>query len=211
MKKFIIIMLVVLLLILIIIGVSLSVVLRKKDQKLNEISENVVLNNVSADENILDGDYGAFEKKGNVINYKEEAEFEEIIYGKTTEIKNATYFFTVQNCLEKYLRNIKEENNGIKPNSDLINILNILQLNIENNNIVRFALRAVLVDEEKQMYYFNTIVYLDTKNYTYSIQPFDNKVTNLEKVDLNKSINEIKLSQKFIDIQIQIPIISLFC
>ena len=172
---------------LLILSVVLIVVL-KKDIK--EVDRNIV-GNQTVETNVVKPQNYVIE---NNVVVEEIEDAQEMEYSNTKEpIKQTTYFYTIQDCVKKYLKNINEYNN-------LINILDVLQLNVKNSNVIRFALRAVYVDEQLQMQYFNCIVYLDYNNLTYLIEPIDNNITDLQKVDLNKNINEIKVddNNKFV-------------
>lgn len=97
---------------------------------------------------------------------------------------------------ERYIQNNKIELNNvekyvtIKENISFITIVQMVQLQVENNGIIRFGLRALLADG-KNVEYLNFIVYLDYWNLTYSIEPVSADIADINQMDLSWEIKTI--------------------
>lgn len=97
---------------------------------------------------------------------------------------------------EKYIKenNISLDNienySKIKENLSFFTVVKMVQLQIENNGIIRFGSHVLFLDGN-DIEYLDFIVYLDYWNLTYSIEPVSNGITGLSKVDLTSNIETI--------------------
>lgn len=72
-----------------------------------------------------------------------------------------------------------------------IGIRTMMQLNIEDNNVMRYVARCMVTNTEEKIIYLNFIVYLDYSNLTFAIEPIENNITDLTTVNLNSNITEV--------------------
>lgn len=72
-----------------------------------------------------------------------------------------------------------------------INVIDMLELVVKDNQVIRFALRAKTLNSQGNEIYLNFIVYMDYLNLIYAIEPIDNDIIDLTEVNLNRDIDEV--------------------
>ena len=157
------------------------------------------------------------------INITEEEGVETDSSQTPFQVTNGAHFYTVQECINKYITSMKElkkqdteenreslykkltdnyikENNitldnvkniSIREDSAFVGVIKMLQLNINENHITRYAVRTLFFDSNYKIYYFNFIVYLDYGNSTFAIEPVGGDNADLSKIDLATEIEDI--------------------
>ena len=105
-----------------------------------------------------------------------------------------------QNLYGKLSENYVNKNNitldninniNIKDDSYLAGAVEMLQLNVIKNYIMRFSVKTLFLDGNNKMYNFNFIVYLDYANLTYAIEPVSGNNIELSKINLKSEIEDI--------------------
>ena len=160
--------------------VIVSLVLNyKKDSNSNDITNN----NINTTENITNTQENTNAyintdlENTSVITEEEESD---AYYSDILEpVNNATYFYTVQSCLENYLSENESDD------EEFIGIDEMRQQNIENSTIMGFTLNAVFFKDlalENKKY----VVYLDYDNLTYLVEETNSE--NIIDIELNKDV-----------------------
>lgn len=105
-----------------------------------------------------------------------------------------------ENIYDKLSKDYIEKNkitvdnvNGITIKDDcyLVGAVEMYQLNIIKNYVMRYSARTLFLDNSNKTYYFNFIVYLDYANLTFAIEPISENNTELSKIDLRSEIEDI--------------------
>ena len=186
---------------LIIMALVLTIVeVNKNDEKniYRNANDSIANNNVDNNNNIILSDKDLSDininsENSTLTNITEDEGLEAIEYNKILNVKNQTYFYTVQNCIKIFVENNDEYKKQIKENHDIsfIGCDKMVQLQIEKNQVIRYG-AGVLFSVNQKPIYVTFIVYLDYINLTYSVEHFSGDFNEIKTENLNKDINSIK-------------------
>lgn len=186
---------------LIIMALVLTIVeVNKNDEKniYRNANDSIANNNVDNNNNIILSDKDLSDininsENSTLTNITEDEGLEAIEYNKILNVKNQTYFYTVQNCIKIFVENNDEYKKQIKENHDIsfIGCDKMVQLQIEKNQVIRYGARVLFSVNQKPIY-VTFIVYLDYINLTYSVEHFSGDFNEIKTENLNKDINSIK-------------------
>ena len=217
--------------IILLIGLFISIMILGREN--NTYNENIV--NSDANTVKFENEKVDLNELGNldtsIIQEDEDVvETEEDFY--VHRVENKTDFYTVKNCVAKFLdgvRTLKKDANRNVTKSDYnnhleyiynqlsdnyitennitldnlekkinldesnpdINIVDMLELRVRDNQVLRFVLRAKYLDDKNSEQFLNCILYMDYLNLTYSIEPIDNNITDLSTMNLNTEMEEV--------------------
>ena len=107
--------------------------------------------------------------------------------------RNNLYNKLSKNYIEKNnitLDNVKNIN--IKDDCYLVGAVEMLQLNIIDNYVMRYSTKTLFLDSNNKTYYFDFIVYLDYANLSFAIEPIGGKDIDLSKINLKTEIEYIE-------------------
>ena len=110
----------------------------------------------------------------------------------TEENRESLYKKLSDNYIRK--NNITLDNAGsisIREDSTFVGAIKMLQLNVNENHITRYAVKTMFFDSSHKVYYFNFIVYLDYGNLTFAVEPVNGDNIDLSKIDLTTEIEDI--------------------
>lgn len=215
-QRVILIIMIVLLIILSVIIVTIIVVKENisddnKQNIVNDVADNIMSNNIQ--NNVSNSSLDIMEDEAlEEMIYNEVQEVTNQTYFYTVQNCIKTYLNDVNNLQkessegkrqkvynqlsEKYIQenNISLDNienySKTKENLSFFTVVKMVQLQIENNGIIRFGSHVLFLDGN-DVEYLNFIVYLDYWNLTYSIEPVRDGITDLNKVDLTSNIQTI--------------------
>lgn len=186
---------------LIIMALVLTIVeVNKNDEKniYRNANDSIANNNVDNNNNIILSDKDLSDininsENSTLTNITEDEGLEAIEYNKILNVKNQTYFYTVQNCIKIFVENNDEYKKQIKENHNIsfIGCDKMVQLQIEKNQVIRYGARVLFSVNQKPIY-VTFIVYLDYINLTYSVEHFSGDFNEIKTENLNKDINSIK-------------------
>lgn len=109
-----------------------------------------------------------------------------------SDLRKKAYDRLSQNYIEKKEIDINNISQKLHISSDIsnYNIEKMMQYAIKDNQILRFAVRLIIEDDEENSKENNFIVYLDYENQSYSIEPVGNG--KIEEIKLDSEINKIE-------------------
>ena len=111
-------------------------------------------------------------KNNNIVSGK--------IENKISRVKDSTEFFTVSNCISKYLN--KNVNNNLSFVALKMNVL-------EGSNVNTYSVYGFYTDVDYKKYnYLYLIVKLDQINSTFEVERLDNNYDDIDDVKLNNEI-----------------------